>query len=788
MAGDLSAAAYVGELARRVALAMTAALITARAFWPSEPDLKEGAGAGLSWVLLVLLAAGIAVAGSLIGGRFRVRWSLADALFVVLIVVVAASAGHALDRRPAINLAWEWAGLAIVYLLVRSLPRTRGESTALAGALVATAFAASVYGLYQVAFELPLIQEAFRRNPNQMLAKLNIEPGSPSALVFANRLMASNEPWSTFALANSLAGFIAGPLVVAVGVGIVNLVRRDEAESRWGSLGMAMPVALVLLICLLLTKSRSAYLGTLAGIGVLAWRARAQVTARAFVVVGVGGLLLLGVLVLAGLRTGRLDPQVLTESSKSLRYRSEYWRGTWAMITDDAPNFWAGVGPGNFGAQYLKHKVPESSEEILDPHNLFLEVWATGGVWAVLALVGALGWGLWNLLGPPGRPIAASSPGRTANMTSRGASDVAVPNGPTPPSLFDEPDGPPKRLSWLVYSAGLGGWVIVVALGRLNPFLGDLFFRWLILGASWLVAVLLGAPLWRRQPIPAAVLGAGVLAVMIDLVAAGGIGIPTVALALWSLLALGLNLREDRPCGRLREYPTRIPAFVLAVGWAAVLGTFVGLVAPFWRAEAAIADAESALARRPADLDIADQAYRRAIEADQYFVRPWHDLALLHFRVWQERGARVDNEGSLWDRESFLYLYRMAAYPPRSPDAWAIHGERARVVERMVELVGTRLKPLEVIKYRGEIVAATRKASLLYPNNAELRARLAQANAEISMFGDAAKEGNEALRLDDVMRERHPIKALPAPVRERLLALIPKWSEAAAKAPIQIAP
>ena len=33
-----------------------------------------------------------------------------------------------------------------------------------------------------------------------------------------NRLMGSNEPWSTFALANSLAGFIVGPLVLVLAV------------------------------------------------------------------------------------------------------------------------------------------------------------------------------------------------------------------------------------------------------------------------------------------------------------------------------------------------------------------------------------------------------------------------------------------------------------------------------------------------------------------------------------------------------------------------------------------
>ncbi len=38
-----------------MALGLTAALMTARAFWPSEPDLKEGAGSGLYWVFAVFI-------------------------------------------------------------------------------------------------------------------------------------------------------------------------------------------------------------------------------------------------------------------------------------------------------------------------------------------------------------------------------------------------------------------------------------------------------------------------------------------------------------------------------------------------------------------------------------------------------------------------------------------------------------------------------------------------------------------------------------------------------------
>ena len=119
---------------------------------------------------------------------------------------------------------------------------------------------------------------------------------------------------------------------------------------------------------------------------------------------------------------------------------------------------------------------------------------------------------------------------------------------------------------------------------------------------------------------------------MINLLAAGGIGFPTVALWLWSMLAIGLNLRDDRSCGQLREYESRVPPFVLAVGWAALLGTFVGLIAPFWRSEAAIARAHAAVSHRPPEFERADEDYKIAIAADRYSARPWRELANLHLR------------------------------------------------------------------------------------------------------------------------------------------------------------
>src|SRR5262249_19715776 len=159
-------------------------------------------------------------------------------------------------------------------------------------------------------------------------------------------------------------------------------------------LAMAAPSILILLVALVLTKSRSAWIGLLVGIVIVAWKSRKEVPRRVYVATGVLGLALIAALVVGGLVTGRLDREVLTQAPMSLGYRWEYWRGTWRLLTGGATDLatalrsatlWRGVGPGNFRGPYLRYKLPESSEEILDPHNLFLEVWATGGIGALLA-------------------------------------------------------------------------------------------------------------------------------------------------------------------------------------------------------------------------------------------------------------------------------------------------------------------------------------------------------------------------------------------------------------------
>ena len=203
---------------------------------------------------------------------------------------------------------------------------------------------------------------------------------------------------------------------------------------------------------------------------------------------------------------------------------------------------------------------------------------------------------------------------------------------------------------------------------------------------------------------------------------------------------------------------------------------------PYWRSEAAIARGEAALRQRPPNFEEAEGAFKLAAMEDGYSARPWLNMASLHWTIWRERGSKV--EDLRWPKVPICY--DMATAPPRNPRSWSLHNERAVRIHDLLRELGSRLDAIQLTKYRGKIVEATRTASRLYPTNSELHARLAQASAEISMYSDAASEATEALRLDQITP--HADRKLPEDLRRRLADLIPKWRASADKMPASAIP
>jgi hypothetical protein len=162
-----------------------------------------------------------------------------------------------------------------------------------------------------------------------------------------------------------------------------------------------------------------------------------------------------------------------------------------------------------------------------------------------------------------------------------------------------------------------------------------------------------------------------------------------------------------------------------------------------------------------------------AEQLDPYNARAWIGHAYLNYLAWQSRGSRP--EDLRWKTIPALML--KAASPPRSPAAWTLHSERAAMTRMLLGHAASGLSPREMISLRASVVEATRTASRLYPTNTSLHVRLAEASAEISMFQDAVKEADEALRLDGLTP--HLDKKLPAAVREQLQDQRAEWAEKA---------
>lgn len=736
-AGEPDAARW-GERLRWFALLLTTALVCTRLYWPGE---NAPEGHGLGWVLALLLTSLLAVAAAWVGGQFRWRASTADIALLVLIGLIAFSVPLSADRRAAISVFWQWVGVGLVYFLVRWLPQDQRELKAILLALAATAVALSIYGFYQVAVEDPDLRARYLQNPAEMLAMAGVGNDPVSRQMFENRLLQSREMRSTMALANSLAGILVGPSVMLMGAWLALLLHQGSKTRKLVPLLLALPPVILMLVALLLTKSRSAWLGLGVGLVLVALCLARRVPRRHLLNSGLGLLALLFALSLAAFSTRQLDREVLTESTKSLQYRLEYWQGTWSLLSESSRNFWRGVGPGNFGARYLAHKLPASSEEIADPHNLLFDVWASSGLPALLAILAAFALALWNAFRP------SRDPGLTDPETSP----------------------PPLALS-LVWLAGGLAWVLAILIGDLEIFAVDGLTRWLVLGLGWSLGAVLLIPL-RRQARPAAwQTAAAACAIIVNLLAAGGIAMPPVALVLWLLLAMAQNLRDDQPCGKVRCRDGRWTPFYLALLLAALLGTFAGTVVPHWRSRQAIEQGLAALDARRRDVDSARQSYLRGASLDPLSSEPWILLADLELRDWLTR--QDTPPGNVWTKVATAL--EQAVTPPRNRRQLRVYRQRAQITRMLLDhpaLTSAQLRQ----ELRQDLLRTSARAVEIYPNNALLRADLADAAADAGNLALAARQAEQALQLHD--QTPHLDKQLPADRKTRLESQLREWKQ-----------
>jgi hypothetical protein len=652
------------------------------------------------------------------------------------------------DRRAMLNMLWEWAGLLVTWFLLRRLARRAAARQQLVTAFLALGVTLSGMGIWQhyagfaeMRNEVVRLQKEWdslqsegrpvdpreAREWDQKVQRLRAEfvrmriPTDDGArMLWDQRVNASSEPIGTFALANTFAGVLLA--AVLIGAGIVLHERWATTEWSLWKRGVTVLVCGAIVFCLILTKSRTAYVGFLAGLiaGLGAMRFRANATRRHWLWGG-GALAGLGLAVVVAGLTGGLDRLVLFESFKSLKYRSEYWLGSWHMLSDEPLRLLFGVGSGNFRSNYLQFKLPESSEEIADPHNMVLDVWSSGGIIGLAGLCLLCATGI-SLLGHRDSNEVGSD--ATAITDERSSSFLRA--GVIPGALlafgatwliggsFDD------RLLPLAF-----GWGTMLALAR---------------GLGWGVPRLV----WY---------GAAFLGLAIHLLGAGGIAMPAITQTLLFLIAIGTSSPSAG------EWKGKIES---RIGWIAVGAGAIGLYLLCWftalipvmnaRADLAVGDQALFEEGRP---EKALRAYKRAAEADPLSGEACERLAQLNLQLWL---ASKDSGNEQFDQS--VYWQRLAIV--RDPGNYG--GYRALGAAYLTRFDRTR-DPEDATLAADEFS----RAQALYPNHAELLSELAEASWHAGQADGARAFASRSLELNEINQAAGHVDKVLSPDRRKIL-------------------
>ena len=696
-------------------------------------------------------------------------WLLCGAHILSSLVVILTEG----NKRAATNMLWEWLAVAVTFSLVRQTITLDSRPKFLRAILVITT-AIACYGIWQPTFwysanlkeyqELKAEIESIESSPNLSPAEQfkrqrelraefvsrGIPLSGPAQKLFEHRLRDSKEPLGFFALTNTLASFMAIGLVLLAGSFISLLLPNqtegtssDNCESNSRSILTVLGVTLLLVTyCLVLTKSRSAWGGSIVGIGTLLClfllTSKSGVALKKLLPIVVVGAVVLSLLAGVAIATGALDIEVLTEASTSLSYRLEYWTSTWDVILDHPL---LGTGPGNFRDNYLRHKLPQSSEEISDPHQFILDVAANAGVVGLAGLVAFLAviaWLSWKLCRQPqARPDSDSAPAHESSFSARPSIRTAI-GGAAVLTIAGE---------WLF--SGSVSWSIFVVCGVAMLIDGVLT---MVLRPS---STSTNGQLEVSVP-PVAVV-ASILALLVHLSAAGGIAMPAVigvALALAAVLSVDASAESTTDHSEKPQSPPFAADSNVAVDsegnfqngqWLAA-ALFSGLAAVGCTTTAFSPVIQSTSLLQLGDYDAINgqptrqviSSYRRAADADTLTPQPYVRLSQFYLHQWKQTRNETFFDQSV---EAAEHARSLSPHNPQVAHeigyAWLV---RARGTSPQNEnAIATAVKELQ-------------NALQMYPTHPTWTAETAQALALSGDSSKAATMARRALKLDEINR------------------------------------
>jgi hypothetical protein len=693
------------------------------------------------------------------------------------------------DCHAAMVVLVEWFAVLSAAVLLRDVTRSALQRGDAVSSWVGLIVGLSVLGIWQHHYQYESLIAEYRplQARFETMVKTGVpDPGllaefarreiptDPGALkLWEQRLFSSREPLGMFALANSFAGVLLVGFLLIVCAVVARPGGPGTSESgesatkptktnmpRGSSIGVWIIAAICAAgvgWCLLLTKSRTGFAGTLAGSGVMVVSALLATRHRGRMLAAVAAAAMIGTAVVSvAFVTGGLDRFVLSEAGKSLRYRLEYWTGTTRMLSESTESFLLGVGPGNFRQRYLRHKLPESSEEIADPHNLILDAWSSGGVASLAGLLLVIGSGVAaGIRRRGGTSGPHASPGAAAAESSIGGRENRA-------ALKSASTSEPMRIDpWL---AGMVLACLVTAIQTED------YERLAVIGATATAATVALRRGFDWSALPAGAFAAAFCGLTVHLMGAGGIAMPAISLLWFSLAGWGQSAVESRARERVATAGVvsvnlgwlKINRWLQPTVWLFLSGLAFGAVVMVVQANIALDEGDYQWRER-GDLDRAKAGFERAAALAPWQPEPRMKLAELHRQsvlAFPRESRNHWTDVVRWQSEGI-------ALDPANPAAY----EQAAV--RFADAAASPLVPGDATEFRRLALDMISTAVSRYPNGIRVRKQAALIADSLGETSLAAEHARAALELHRLAEEYgHTDKLLSDDVQVRLRTIV----------------
>ncbi len=349
------------------------------------------------------------------------RWTGLEPGALLMVVAAIVSTIFAGDKRVALNASADWLCAVMLVLLIPQVVRSRQGGRLLLAVIVASGAASATKSAMFVVDEHDEMVRQYEESKESFWARQGVALDDPQVELFEKRMMAKEASgFLPFSNAQGSLLVLCGFAAMACGL------MRPAGTSR----GVAVFLAMVLWGSIWWTQSKGAVIALVAGLmlWVVVWLLRARLvrhSRESWVLFWSAVLILTAVVVIGASLRGGLP-------TDSLQFRWNYWQVSQEIIAD---HVWTGTGAHNFDRAYMQHKPIEFPEEINDPHNFVVSVFAQWGVLGLAGLVAMMLGGSWTIFRGMGRRsvegsvISATedSPGANPQGISRGWVFLTIP-------------------------------------------------------------------------------------------------------------------------------------------------------------------------------------------------------------------------------------------------------------------------------------------------------------------------------------------------------------------------